>query len=86
MVIMSAAGFGEGLDIGIDRLDHQMDVEDFAGMRTQCLDHRRTDGQVGHEMAVHDIDMDIVGAGGIDGADLFPSRAKSADRYGGGNL
>ncbi len=30
------------------------------------------DRDVRHEMPVHDIDMDPVGAGGVDGAHFFP--------------
>ena len=39
-----------------------------------AFDHVRADGDVGHEMPVHHVDMDPVGAGGIDGADLLAER------------
>ncbi len=66
-----AARFDEGRDIDIDRLDHQMNVEDLLAVRTQGLHHRRADGQIGDEMPVHDIDMNIVGTSHVDGSDLF---------------
>ena len=65
------AGLGEGLEIGIAGRDHQMHVEQLLGVRPQRLHHVGTDADVGHEMAVHDVDMDPVGAGRIDGAHLL---------------
>ena len=66
-----AAGLGEGLEIGIARRDHQMRVEDLLGVRAHRLDDVGAEGNVGDEMPVHHVEMDPVGAGGIDGADLF---------------
>ena len=82
------AGLGEGLEEGIDRRDHQMDVERLGGVRPQRLHHRRADGEVGDEMAVHHVDMDPVGAGLVDRADLLAEpgeiggedRGRDADR------
>ena len=65
-----AAGLGEGLEIGIAGRDHQMRVEDLLGVRAHRLDDIGTVGNVGDEMPVHHVEMDPVGAGGIDGADL----------------
>ena len=62
---------GKGVQIGIDRRDHQMHVERLGGVRAQRLHHRRADGDVGHEMPVHHIDVDPVGAGGVDGPSFF---------------
>ncbi len=64
------AGFGEGIQIGIARRDHQMHVEALLADRADRLHHARADRDVGHEMAVHDIDMDPVGAGGLDATDF----------------
>ena len=38
-----------------------MAVQDFIGYRAQGLDDKGTDGDVGHEAAVHDINMHPVG-------------------------
>ena len=65
------AGLGEGFEIGIAGRDHQMHVERLLGERAQRLHHVRADGDVGHEMAVHHVDMDPVGAGGLDRADFL---------------
>ena len=62
------AGLGKGVEEGVDRRDHQVDVERLGRMRAKRLHHRRPDGDVGHEMAVHHVDVDPVGAGGIDRA------------------
>ena len=65
------AGLRESVEIGIAGRDHQMHVEEEFGMRPQRRDDRRPDRDVRHEMTVHHIDMDPVGAGGGDGADFF---------------
>ena len=62
------ARLGEGVEEGIDRRDHQMDVERLGGVRPKRLHHRRADREVGHEMAVHHVDVDPVGAGLVDRA------------------
>ena len=67
-VMSVGAGLGEGVEKGIDRRDHQMDVERLGRVRAQRLHHRRADRDVGHEMPVHHIDMDPVGAGRVDRA------------------
>ena len=76
------AGFREGFQKGIDRRNHQMHVERFFGMGTKRLHHRRTDGDVGHEMTIHHIDMDEIGAGRLDGFDLGtqPGEIRRQDR------
>src|SRR5690606_14074192 len=65
------AGAREGSDVGIDRGDHQVAVEHLGGQRAQRRHHQRPDGEVGDEMAVHDVDVDIVGATLVDGPDLL---------------
>ena len=66
-----AAGFCKGLEVGIAWRNHQMGVEDFLAMRPHRLDDIGTVGNIGHEMAVHHVEMDPVGAGRIDRAQLF---------------
>src|SRR5262249_40202157 len=44
-------------------LDHQVAVQRNAGDPPQALHHRQPDGQVGHEMGVHDVHVQPVGAG-----------------------
>ncbi len=64
------AGLGKGGQVGIDRGDHQVDVERRPDMRPDGFDQRRAEGDVRHEMPVHDVDMHPVGALVLDGAAL----------------
>nr|ABZ09360.1 hypothetical protein ALOHA_HF4000APKG7H23ctg3g25 [uncultured marine microorganism HF4000_APKG7H23] len=41
--------------------DHQMHVQGQRGMRPDGLYHRRADGQIRHEAAVHHVHVDVVG-------------------------
>ena len=72
----SAPASAKASMIGIDRRDHQMHVERFFRVRAERLHHGRSDGDVGHEMAVHHIDMDEIGACLLDGLDF---RAQSRE-------
>ncbi len=74
-----AAGFGEGRQIGVGRRDHQMAVERFVGAVADRADHRRAEGDVGHEVPVHHVEMDPVGAGRATASTSAPSREKSED-------
>ncbi len=77
-----AAGLGEGFQVGIDRRDHQVHVERLLGVRPQGRDNAGTDGDIGHEMPIHDVDMNIVAARRIDGAD-FLSQTREVGRENG---
>ncbi|MPL73717.1 hypothetical protein SDC9_19523 [bioreactor metagenome] len=66
------AGLGEGVDIGIDRGDHQVHVHHRLDMRPDRLHQRRAEGQVRHEMPIHHVDMDPIGTLRFDRADLLP--------------
>jgi hypothetical protein len=63
-------GLGEGFEIGIAGRDHQMDVECLLGDRADGLHHGGTDGDIGDEVPIHHVDVDPVGARGLDGADF----------------
>ena len=67
---------GKCLKVGIDRRDHQMDVEGLGAVGFQRFDHRRADGDVRHEMPVHHVDMNPVGTGAVDRAHLFAQPRK----------
>jgi len=59
------AGLGERFQIRIAGRDHQMHVEHFLGVAAQRFYRIRADRDVGHEVAVHHVDMDPIGAGRI---------------------
>ena len=66
-----APGLGEGRDIGIDRRDHQVNVEGQRGVWPQCAHNIGPDREIRHEMAVHHVNMNEVGAGRADRAHLI---------------
>ena len=79
------AGVDEGVQIGIDRRDHQVDVERQFGVLAQGRQHGRAEADVRDEMAVHDVQMQPIGAGGFDSADLLPQPAEIGGEQAGGN-
>ena len=52
------AGFGEVLDEVVGIFDHHVAVEGQAGDLAEGLDHGWAEGDVGDEVAVHDINVD----------------------------
>ena len=64
-------GLGKRIEIGVGGRNHQMDVHHQRRVRADRPDDHRPDGDVGNKMPVHDIDMDIIGAGGGNGAHLL---------------
>ena len=78
------ARLGEGFEIRIARRDHQMHVENLLGVRAERLHHVGADGDVGHEMPVHHVDMDPVAARLVDGAHFLaqPREIGGENRWG----
>ena len=66
----------EGFQIGVRRRDHQVDIERDFDMRTQGFDDIWAKRDVRHKMAVHDVNMQPIGACGLDGARLFAKLSK----------
>ena len=61
------AGLGKGLQVRVGRGDHQVDVEgDLACLRS-AFTITGPKLMFGHEMPVHDVEVQPVGAGGSDG-------------------
>ncbi len=75
------AGLGEGLEIRIAGRDHQMGVEDLFGRAAYGLHDRRPERNVGHEVAVHDVDMDPVGASRVNGAHFVAQFSEVGRKY-----
>ena len=65
------ARLGEGFEIGIAGLDHQVAVERLVGERPQRRDDRRPESDVGDEMPIHHVEMDPVRARRGDRAHFF---------------
>jgi hypothetical protein len=55
----------EGLDVALGFDHHQVDVKRQARALPDGLDDRRADRDVGHEAAVHDVHVKLVGAAGF---------------------
>ena len=70
------AGGGESLDPAGGLDDHEVDVDREIGCGADGLDDREPDADVGHEDAVHDVDVDEVSAGRFDRGDLLAEPAK----------
>ena len=68
---MVGAGAREGLEVALRLDDHQMDVERLGGRLANRRDDQGAEADVGDEAAVHDVDVDPVGAGRVDGTHLF---------------
>ena len=68
---MIGAGFGKSVDIAFGLDDHQMHIERLRGRSAHRIDDRGAEGDVRHEPAVHDIDVNPIGAGLVDRADFL---------------
>jgi hypothetical protein len=51
-------GFDEFGDEKIGMLDHQVAIERNFEVRAETLHHRRTYGEIGDKVAVHDVEME----------------------------
>ncbi len=66
----------EVVDVAIGIFDHEVHVERLLRGLAHRRDHDGADGQVGHEAAVHHVDVDVIGAGSVDRAHLFGEAAE----------
>src|SRR5215472_13210330 len=64
------AGFDEFRRIIVRVGDHQMNIQRNIRDLAHPLHHDGTNGEIGHKMSVHDIDMQPVCAGRLDGLNL----------------
>mmetsp|Transcript_2000 Transcript_2000/g.9027 ORF Transcript_2000/g.9027 Transcript_2000/m.9027 type:complete len:298 (-) Transcript_2000:14-907(-) len=64
------ASLGEVRDAELGLDDHEVAVEHLVGDGAERVDDEGADGDVGDEAAVHDVDVDPLGAGLIDSLDL----------------
>ena len=69
-------GLGKVGDIEIRILDHQVHIKRLGGDFTQGVDHQRTDSNVGNKVTVHDIDVNVIGAGTVYSLNVFPETGK----------
>lgn len=65
------ACLGERSKVALGLKDHEMHIEGFRGRSPDGLQHHRPYGDIGHEPAIHHIDMDPIGACSIDCSHLL---------------
>lgn len=65
-----SAGLGEVGHAELRLHNHQVAVEGLVGDWAEGVNHQGADGDVGHEAAVHDVDVDPVAAGLVNGLHL----------------
>jgi hypothetical protein len=62
-----------------------MDIQRLLRNRTDRLNDRGTDRYVRDEVAIHNVDMDPIGPGSFDRADLIPQLGEIGGKYRRGN-
>ncbi len=76
---------GTGIEVGIDILlgvgDHEVDIKGQIGDAIDLFDDERAETQVRHEVAIHDIAMQPVDAGGFDIAELIAQAREIGGEY-----
>ena len=67
---MIGAGLGKCREIALRLDDHKMHIERLLCVASHRFDNHRSERDIRHKTTIHDIDMDPVGAGRIDGANF----------------
>ena len=75
----------EGIRVAPGVVDHQVDVQRTAGHLLDRSHHRRSEGQVGHEVPVHHVQVQPIGPGLLDPAHLFSETGKVCGQQRWGN-
>ena len=65
-------GFHKIGNEGGNRFNHQMHVEYFFRSGTDGFDDGRAESDVGNEMTVHHVDVDVIGSRLVNGGDFLP--------------
>ena len=82
---MSAAGLGEVVQVALRLDDHQVHVQRQPGAAPGSLHQQRSDGDVGHEAAVHHVHVDAVRPRLVHLGDLLSENAEVRGENGGEN-
>jgi hypothetical protein len=78
-------GLGKGLQIGLGRGDHQMHIKGHFGVLAQRFDQAGAEGDIGHKMPIHDVEMQPIRAGGLHRAHLLGQPAEVGGKKAGAN-
>jgi hypothetical protein len=76
---------GKRLNIFLGLDNHQMDIHDLLGCRANRSYDQWANRDVGHETAVHDVDVDPIRASAVDRLDFSLKPAKISGKDRGGN-
>ena len=57
---------GKIIEVDFRMLCHEMHIEGKCRMLSECFDDGASESQIRHEMTVHDVQMDKIGAGLFD--------------------
>src|ERR1019366_597053 len=79
------AGAGERFQQDFRPGTHQVDVEENLYERTKRLDHLRAEGNILHEMPIHDIEVEPIGARAVHACGLFCETSEIGGQQRGGN-
>ena len=83
---VGGAGVDEVGDGGVDGADHEVDVDGGGNaVVAEGLADHGADGEVGHVVVVHDVEVDDVGAGLEDVVDLLAELGEVGGKDGGGD-
>ena len=64
------ARLAKTFDIADRAVDHEMHIQRQVRHAPQRLDHRKAHGEIRNKVSVHNINMDVVGTGGSQSADV----------------
>ena len=80
---MIGAGFRKIVEITLRLDDHQVHIERLGRRAAHCIHDRGAEGDVRHEPAVHDVDMNPIGAGLIDRTNFLAEPPQIGGKNGG---
>ena len=80
-----SASLGEVFDVLLRLNNHQVHIQRLAGDRPQGLNDHGANGDVGHEAAIHHIDVNPVGTSLVNGPNVLSKLGKISRKDGGGN-
>jgi hypothetical protein len=80
------AGLDEDWCVIVRIVDHEVDIQARPGNLSDARYHRRTDGEIGHKMAVHDVQMQHGSTAAFYALDLLGQAGKVCGQNRGNNL
>jgi hypothetical protein len=67
---------GEGLNVPLGTVNHQMDIERKGGYGSHCAHHKGADGDVGNKLTIHHVEVNHVRTGCFSRPYLFSKTRK----------